>query len=112
MEAYSEYLRQKIVQALQRGISKSQAARLFDVSLSSVKRIARMDRDGLSLAPRKPPDRPQKADETIRKLLEADLIERPEATTSERQRYLEHITGESISDSTCPLFFRLPSSHP
>jgi len=39
MKAYSEDLRRKIVQAIeQRGMSKSQAARLFAVSLSSVKR--------------------------------------------------------------------------
>ena len=40
MKAYSEDLRQKIVTALERGTSKAQAARLFDVSLSSVKRYA------------------------------------------------------------------------
>ena len=39
MKAYSEDLRKKIVQAVQqRGMSKSQAARLFGISLSSVKR--------------------------------------------------------------------------
>ena len=32
MKAYSEDLRQKIVVALERGTSKAQAARLFDVS--------------------------------------------------------------------------------
>jgi transposase len=36
MRAYSEDLRKKIVAALERGMSKAQAARLFDVSLSSV----------------------------------------------------------------------------
>ena len=38
MNAYSEDLRKKIVEALRRGMGKSQAARTFDVSLSSVKR--------------------------------------------------------------------------
>src|SRR5829696_1886354 len=36
MNAYSEDLREKIVQALKRGMGKSQAARTFSVSLSSV----------------------------------------------------------------------------
>ena len=37
MKAYSEDLRQKVVEALERrGISKSEAARLFGMSLSSV----------------------------------------------------------------------------
>ena len=120
MKAYSEDLRQKIVQAVQQGVSKSQTARLFSVSLSSVKRFAKMDRAGLSLAPRKPSGRPQKADATMRNLLAADLIERPAATASERQRYLEHMTGESMSDSTVRRLVRKlghsrkkdPRSHP
>lgn len=100
MKAYSEDLRRKIVDALKRGTPKNKAANLFGVSLSSVKRFAKMDRDGLSLAPRKPPGRPSKADEAMRQLLEADLLERPAATAAERRGYLEHITGESMSDST------------
>jgi len=39
MKAYSEDLRQKVVEAIeQRGTSKSEAARLFGISFSSVKR--------------------------------------------------------------------------
>jgi transposase len=100
MKAYSEDLRRKIVDALKRGTPKSQAASLFGVSLSSVKRFARMDGDGVSLVPKKPPGRPPKSDDTTRRLLLADLAERPAATASERRRYLEHVTGESMSDST------------
>lgn len=100
MKAYSEDLRQKIVDALGRGTTKSEAARLFGVSRSSVKRFARMEREGSSLAPRKPPGRPRKAGEREERLLEADLAERPAATASERRRYLEHMTGVSMSDST------------
>jgi transposase len=37
MRAYSEDLRRKIVQAVERGVSKAQTARLFGISLSSVK---------------------------------------------------------------------------
>ncbi len=42
MKAYSEDLRQKVVQAVERGMPKSQAARLFGISLSSVKRYSRL----------------------------------------------------------------------
>jgi transposase len=100
MKAYSEDLRRKIVDALKRGVSKSEAAGLFGVSLSSVKRFARMEREGDSLAPRKPPGRPTKANDATRRLLLADLADRPAATASERRRYLERMTGESMSDST------------
>jgi transposase len=100
MKAYSEDLRRKIVDALKRGMSKSEAAGLFGVSLSSVKRFARMDRDGVSLAPKKPPGRPPKGTDATRRLLVADLAERPAASAPDRRRYLERMTGESMSDST------------
>ena len=52
MKAYSEDLRQKVVQAVeQRGTSKSEAARLFGISLSSVKRYTKLANRGESLTP-------------------------------------------------------------
>jgi transposase len=100
MRAYSEDLRKKIVAAIKRGMSKAQAARLFDVSLSSVKRYSRTANQGGSLRPRKSPGRPRKVNETAQSLLEEDVRERPAATISQRRRLLEHITGRTLSDST------------
>jgi len=101
MKPYSEDLRVRLVRAIQEeGISKSAAARLFGVSLSSVKRYARMAERGTSLAPRKGGGRPPKADETTRKLLEEDVKERSALTVKERRRFLEHATGKALSDST------------
>jgi transposase len=100
MKPYSEDLRLKIVQALRDGMSKSAAARLFGVSLSSVKRYARMARRVASLAPRKGGGRPPKTEEIAEKLLEEDVKERPTATVSERRRFLERTMGKSLSDST------------
>jgi transposase len=100
MRAYSEDLRKKIVAAIERGMLKAQAARLFDVSLSSVKRYLRIAREGGSLEPRKSPGRPRKTDQKARLLLEKDVEERPSATISQRRRFLEHITGTPLSDST------------
>ena len=42
MNAYSEDLRRKIVQAIERGLGNSEAARTFGVSLSSVKRYTKI----------------------------------------------------------------------
>jgi transposase len=100
MRAYCEGLRKKIVTALGRGTSKAEAARTFDVSLSSVKRYARTVRQGGSLTPKKSPGRTRKVDEKARVLLEKDVEERPDATISQRRRFLEHITGQDLSDST------------
>jgi transposase len=76
MKPYSEDLRISIVNALRGGMSKSAASRLFGVSLSSVKRYARIADRGASLAPRKGGGRPPKVDQTIERLLEADIRER------------------------------------
>ena len=101
MKAYSEDLRSKIVQAVhQRGMSKSQAAHLFSVSLSSVKRYVRLANQGGSLAPRKGGGRPPKADEATKKLLEEDIRRRPVATVAQRRRFLEDFAGKTMSEPT------------
>ena len=101
MKPYSEDLRISIVNALRGGMPKSAASRLFGVSLSSVKRYARIADRGASLAPRKGGGRPPKADPTTEKrLLEADIRKRPAATISERCRFLWGATGKSLSLST------------
>jgi transposase len=79
MRPYSEDLRRKVVDALERGVNQSKAARLFGVSLSSIKRYARLARDGRSLKPGKAPGKRPKIDERGKRLLEADLEQRPPA---------------------------------
>ena len=100
MNAYSEDLRKKIIEALRRGMTKSEAARTFSVSRSSVKRYAKLAEEGRPLAPKKRPGSKPKMDETARRLLEADVEERPSATLSERREYLERVSGLWVSDST------------
>ncbi len=101
MKPYSEDLRTRIVNAVQQeGRSKSATARLFSVSLSSVKRYVNLAEQGSPLMPRKGGGRPPKTDETTEKLLEEDVQERPTATVSDRRCYLEHLTGKSLSVST------------
>ena len=100
MNAYSEDLRRKIANAVERGMFKSEVARLFGVSLSSVQRYARMVREGRPLAPRKAPGKRSKIDERARRLLEADLKERPAATLAQRCWFLERIAGVRVSQST------------
>jgi transposase len=100
MAAYSEDLRRKIVDAVERrGMGQSQAARTFDVSLSSVKRYVRKSRQGRSLSPGKAPGKRPKIGERARKLLEEDLRERPFATLRERCEYLRAVAGLEVSRS-------------
>jgi transposase len=101
MDAYSEDLRRKIVEALQqRRMNKSEAARAFGVSLSSVKRYAKAAREGRSLSPGKAPGKRPKLDEKARRLLEANVEECPFAKLADRREYLRRVTGVSVSEST------------
>ena len=81
-------------------MNKSEAARAFGVSLSSVKRYAKAVREGRSLSPGKAPGKKPLLDEKAKKLLEADVQERPFAKLSERQQYLQSVAGLSVSEST------------
>lgn len=100
MKAYSVDLRTKILEAVDKGMSKTEAARTFGVSRSSVKRYAAARQEGRPLAPRKHPGSKPKLDERARKLLEADVEDRPALTLQQRCRFLEEMVGVSVSEST------------
>lgn len=107
MKAYSEDLRRKVVEAVQqRRMGKSEAARTFGVSLSSVKRYVGKARQGESLSPRKHPGPRPKIDEKARRLLEADVEERPAVSLRERGRFLERMAGVRVSESTLSRLLR------
>ena len=107
MKAYSEDLRRKVVEAVeQRGMSKSEAARSFGLSISSVKRCVAKAREGASLSPRKHPGPRPKLDERARKLLEADVDERPALTLRERCCFVERLAGVKVSESTLSRLLR------
>ena len=111
MNGYSEDLRRRIVSAVERGTSKSQAARTFDVSLSSVKRYLNKAQRGESLAPKKNPGSAPKLDEKARTLLDDDLTERPFASLQDRCDYIETVTGLWVSRSTmCRAIARIGST--
>ncbi len=106
MKAYSEDLRKKILQAVDRGMPKSEAARTFGVSRSSVKRYAAARREGKPLAPKKHPGSKPKLDERARKLLEAHVDKRPALTLKDRRRFLKEMVGVSVSESTLSRLLR------
>ena len=100
MNAYSEDLRKKIVQAKERAMPTVEVARTFGVGISSLKRYAKTVREGGSLRPKRSPGRAPKTDDRARRLLEVDLQQRPAATLSERREYLRSVAGLRVSEST------------
>ena len=106
MRAYSEDLREKVVEAVKRGMKKSEAAYTFGLSLSSVKRYVGAACEGRSLLPKKRPGMRPKIDSNGRRLLEADLQERPAATLSQQHEFLEGVAGIRVSESTIYRLFK------
>ena len=100
MKPYSEDLRKKIVSAVERGMPKTEAARTFGVSLSSVKRYWRLAAHEEPLAPRKGGGRPPKANAATERLLEEDVGRRPYAAAWERADFLRRASGVELSAST------------
>jgi len=109
---FCEDLRKKIVDAVERrGMGQSEAARTFNVSLSSVKRYVRKFRQGRSLSPGKAPGRRPKINEQARKLLEEDLKERPFVILQEPCDYLRAVAGLEVSRSVvCRTIKRMDST--
>ena len=106
MKAYSEDLRKKILEAVDRGMTKSEAAKTFGVSRSSVKRYAAARREGRPLTPKKHPGSKPKLDERARKILEADVEHRPAISLKERGRFVKEMAGVSVSESTLSRLLR------
>ncbi len=100
MKAYSKDLREKIVDAIRRGMPKAQAARTFGVGISTVKRYASKAQRGEPLEPGKAPGKRPKMDERLRKLLEEDLKEHPFLTLQQRCEYLRAVASVEVSRST------------
>jgi transposase len=100
MKAYSVDLREKIVAAVERGMSKAQAARTFGVSATSVKRYVKLQKDGKTLTPGKAPGMKSKLDASGMRLLEEDLRARPALTYQKRATLLCELLGIRVSKST------------
>jgi transposase len=100
MRAYSVDLRERIVAAVGRGMSKAQAARTFRVGVTSVKRYVSLAEHGRLLEPGKALAKASKLGESGMRLLEKDLHARPAATHEARAAVLYDRLGVRVSRST------------
>jgi transposase len=86
MRAYSLDLRQRVLAALDRGMSRAEAVTTFAVSLSTIKRWVARHRAGLSLAPGRSPGRSLALGDAELQSLQTRLEAAPDATLD---RHLE-----------------------
>ena len=100
MKAYSQDLRDRIVQTVDEGKTQAETAQLFKVSRKTVERYIRQRRERGHLLPKPIPGRPP----TKRAVLEADLQpqleKQPDATLQEHCDTWEAETGIKVSIST------------
>ena len=80
-----------------RGIPRGEVAETFGVSLSTVKRYLRREREGAGLAPRPSPGRPPKITPEQHDALREQLRSHDTATLSEHAMLWEERGGESLS---------------
>lgn len=99
MEAYSEDLRQRIVQAVEGGMSQPEAARVFSVGACTVKRYLHQWRTTGTLAPKPQPGKVPAMLVAQYPAVLAQLAVSPDATFAEHCATWEGATGVAVSRS-------------
>ena len=107
MKAYSEDLRSRIVAAVDGGMPRSQAARVFGVGRATVKRYLALRREAGGLAPR--PGRGPSPIKTgaLAAALPPRLEAAPDATLAEHCTWYEEAAGVRVADTTMSRVIRL-----
>lgn len=100
MQAYSQDLRERIVQAVDEGKTQAETAHLFKVSPKTVQRYIRQRREKGHLLPKLIPGRPATKRATLQAKLQPQLEKMPDATLQEHCDTWEAETGDKVSIST------------
>lgn len=100
MQAYSLDLRQRVVAAVEAGMTWDQAAATFNVSRSTVARYRRHYQQTGHLAPRPRPGRPSRTGAALIAGLETQLQDRSDATIAAYCAAWQAATDEAVSPST------------
>ncbi len=100
MKAYSIDLRERIVRAVSGGMSKAEAARVYDLGLSTVKRYVRQQAEQGHLRAKPHPGRAREIGRADEAALRAQAAAHPDATLdAHRQRWAD-AQGAAVSRAT------------
>lgn len=100
MKAYSQDLRQRILQTVDEGKTQAQAASLLKVSEPTVKRYVRQRREKGHVRPKPIPGRPPTKRAPLEAQLPPQLEKQPDATLQEHCDTWEAKAGIKVSIST------------
>ena len=97
MRAYSEDLRQRVVEAVGQGDHPAEVSRTFKVSLASVKRFVKQKRERGHLRSRLPPGRPRTLSARHEAVLVEQVKKHQDASLEEHAELLKEVTGRQVS---------------
>ena len=100
MKAYSEDLRLRIIAAVDGGMPRSEAARVFGVGRATVKRYLALRRETGALAPRPRRGPPPLVTAALTAALPPRLAAAPDATLAEHCAWYEETAGVQVADTT------------
>ncbi len=100
MKAYSQDLRERIVKSVEEGKSRREVSRVFQVSLSTVKRYLKQSFEEGHLQPKPIPGRPAHKEAALQAKLQAQLEAKPDATLVEHCEHWGAQEGMKVSPST------------
>lgn len=100
MRAYSQDLRERVLRAIDQGKSRNEVVKLFDVSLSTIKRYLKQRRQLGHIRPKEISGRPPAKGAALRATLRAQLEAHADATLQEHCEMWEKQNGIQVSIMT------------
>ncbi len=100
MKAYSKDLRLKVLDAVDRGMPRNEVARIFGISVPSIKRWLRRRRESGDVEPSPIPGPPATKGAMLGKWLPGQLENNPDLTLKEHCEAFEEDSGVKVSTAT------------
>jgi transposase len=97
MKAYSQDLRERILQAVDDGMQHKEIVRIFRVSAASIGRYVKQRREEGHVRPKAIPGRPSQIEESLRQGLTGQLKAKPDATLDQHCQEWEDKQGVPVS---------------
>ena len=100
MKPYSEDLRERVVRAVAQGTPRKEVAASFAVSVPTIERWVRQQRETGSLAPKPVPGAPAVKTAALIAALPLRLAARSDATLAEQYSWWREVSGVEVSTAT------------
>jgi transposase len=100
MKAYSKDLRLKVLEAVDRRMPRKEVARIFGISLPSIKRWLKLRRESGDVEPSPIPGPPARKGALLEGWLPTQLGKEPDLTLAEHCQAFEEALGVKVSTAT------------